>query len=266
MILWARSSLASFFAAAAVAATGLAWRASSQTCPPAPPAELQAPRSESQVLPAPEPDAVAPTPEAIAAGDDGAADMTGDTDAVDPPGAGIAGPGDVATGWIPRSYLRDVTPDEASTLTTLVNGWLAGDEAPRIEYRRGVVRVRSDEDRGDEPPYPRSAFASGERICGEPSTWMREALRDRLRLLAPGDLTCSQNVCSYRGQEYAPTGYLIFHSTTYLDEPTWVLDAWVEVYQAALVDRVAAKNATDVVRLLKRVAPTSCPGEPAGMY
>jgi hypothetical protein len=263
MILWTRVSLVSFFAAAALAASGLAWHASSQTCP-------VAPHAEPQVLPAA---AVReePTPEAIAAGDDGANDapaaaITGDTDAVDSSDAGIAVPGAVDLAWLPKSYLRDVAPDQTRELASFVNGWLADDQAPAIEYRRGVVRVHSDEDRGDEPPYPRSAAASGERICGEPAIWMRDALRQRLQSMGAGDLTCSHNVCSYGGAEYAPSGYLFFHSTTYMDEQIWVLDAWVEVYTSALSEDIVEKNDADVVRLMKRAASTSCSGEPAGMY
>ena len=44
------------------------------------------------------------------------------------------------------------------------------------------------------------------------------ALRQRLQSMGPGDLTCSKNVCSYGGAEYAPSGYLFFHPTTYMDE------------------------------------------------
>ena len=174
--------------------------------------------------------------------------------------------GKVDLAWLPKSYIRDVTPDQTRELADVVNGWLADDQAPAIEYRRGVVRVHSDEDRGDEPPYPRSAAASGERVCGEPAIWMRDALRQRLQSMGPGDLTCSHNVCSYGGAEYAPSGYLFFHATTYMDEQIWVLDAWVEVYSAALSEDIVEKNDADVVRLMKRAASTSCSGEPAGMY
>jgi hypothetical protein len=263
MILWSRVSIASFFAAAALAATGVAWHASSRTCP-------VPPHAEPPVLPAAAvPDE--PTPEAIAAGDDGAddgaaADITGDSDAGDSPEAGIAVPGAVDLAWLPTSDVRDVTPDQTRELADVVNGWLADDQAPAIEYRRGVVRVHSDEDRGDEPPYPRSAAASGERICGEPAIWMRDALRQRLQAMGPGDLTCSHNVCSYGGAEYAPSGYLFFHSTTYMDEQIWVLDAWVEVYTSALSEDVVEKNDADVVHLMKRAAATHCGGEPDGMY
>jgi hypothetical protein len=51
-----------------------------------------------------------------------------------------------------------------------------------------------------------------------------------------------------------------------MDEQTWVLDAWVEVYSAALSADIVEKNDADVLRLMKRAASTSCPGEPAGMY
>jgi hypothetical protein len=252
MILWTRVSVASLFAAAAIAATGLAWRASSKTCPlPTPPAAIP------QVDPAP---AVAasdddPTPEAVAAGDDDAVDSPDDTD--------VAAVGDVDVTRLPAPYARQLTPAQTSNLTAFVNGWLTGGQAPAIEYRRGVVRVHSDEDRGDNPPYPRSASASGERICGEPAVWLRDALRARLPRLG---LTCSQNVCSYGGAEYAPTGYVFFRPVTIDDQQLWALDAWVEISEAALPTEVSLMNRAEVVRLMKRVASTSCAGEPAGAY
>jgi hypothetical protein len=262
MILWTRVSLVSFFAAAALAATGLAWHASSQTCPVAPLAERQA-------LPAPQAAAPAdePTPQAIAAGDDGAFDPPGEPPyAFSAGGAGTAITGDLDLAWLPRGYIRPLTPDQTSELADFVNGWLDDDQAPSIEYRRGVVRVHSDQDRGDEPPYPLSAAASGQRFCGEPAIWMRDTIRERLHYATPGEITCSHNVCSYGGSEYAPTGYLFFHPATYMDEKTWVLDAWVEVYSAALSADVVEQNDADVLRLMKRAATTSCPGEPPGMY
>lgn len=263
MILWTRVSLASFFAAAALAATGLAWHGSSQTCP----AHAEPPPPPAPVPPPVADEPAAPTPEAIAAGDDGAFDPPGVPPyAFSTAGARTAIDGDLELSWLPQSYVRDLTPDQTIELTAFVNGWLDDDQAPAIEYRRGIVRVHSDEDRGDEPPYPLSAAPSGKRFCGEPAVWMRDALRQRLQRLEPGDLTCSHNICSYGGSEYAPTGYLFFHPTTYMDEQIWVLDAWVEVYTSALSEEAAAQNTADVVHLMKRVASTSCGGEPAGMY
>jgi hypothetical protein len=249
MILWTRVSLASLFAAAALAATGLAWHASSKTCSLAlPPA--------AQLDPDP-PVAAAdadPTPEAVAAGDDGGADSEE---------AGLmAVTADLDLAWMPGGYVRTLT-SEQDTLTQFINGWLTGGQAPAIEYRRGVARVHSDEDRGDEGPYPRSASAAGDRICGEPAIWMRDALRERLSRTG---LTCSHNVCSYGGAEYAPTGYVIFRPVTIDDQQLWALDAWVEISEAALPTDVRAMNRTDVVRLMRRVASTSCAGEPAGAY
>src|SRR5690349_6685673 len=161
MILWTRISLASFFAAAALAATGLAWHGSSRTCPVSAHAEPQAlPAPAVPAVPAVAEEPDAPTPEAIAAGDDGAFDPPG----VPPYAFSVAGGRTATTGelelaWLPASYVRDLTPDQTRELADVVNGWIYDDEAPAIDYRRGVVRVHSDEDRGDEPPYPLPAPA-----------------------------------------------------------------------------------------------------------
>jgi len=252
MILWTRVSLASFFAAAAVAATGLAWRASSKTCPLELPPALE---PEVELAQAPAVDSE-PTPDAVAAGDDGA----------DSEEAGlIAATGSLDLTWLPAGYLRELTPAQ-DDLSASVNDWLSGGQAPAIEYRRGVARVHSDEDRGDDGPYPRSANAAGERICGESSVWLRDALRERLHAMGDGALTCSHNICSYGGAEYAPTGYVIFRPVTIDDQQLWALDAWVDISEAALPTDARAKNRADVVRLMKRVASTTCAGEPAGAY
>jgi hypothetical protein len=86
MILWTRVSLASFFAAAALAATGLAWHSSRATCPL---------RAEPQVLPEQLPVAQAAEPQVVAeqlpvaeAGEPPATDVAAE---VDDDTAGAAG-------------------------------------------------------------------------------------------------------------------------------------------------------------------------------
>jgi hypothetical protein len=96
--------------------------------------------------------------------------------------------------------------------------------------------------------------------------WLRDALRQRLAAMGPSGLTCSHNVCSYGGAEYAPTSYVIFRPITVDDEQLWALDAWVDISEAALAEPIATHNRADVVRLMKRVVSTTCAGEPAGAY
>ncbi|MBL8625712.1 MAG: hypothetical protein JNK64_30650 [Myxococcales bacterium] len=153
---------------------------------------------------------------------------------------------------------------DAAALRLLVAAWLSDERAagPGIEHRRGVVHIESEEDRGDEGPYPRSAGPEAARVCGSPTDWLRTHLRDALAWQADG-LVCDGNVCCYDGMEYAPSGYVVFHHGPGDDAP-WTLDAWVEVYTAALGPDYADANLRFVSRAIRRLARGHCAGEPAG--
>ena len=262
--------MGSLFAATAVAATALAWRA-----------QREQPVAPTLVV-APIPVATAATPAAQDSDTAGQALDTSTQDSIvgadaedngdgNADGDGAPGPDapsaildklDLA--WLPKGYVRDVGHDKTAILAQLVQMWAASDyDEPRIEYRKGVVFARSTEDRGDDGPYPRSAGPQGQRVCGDASVWLRTALRERL---ANDVLTCDRNVCMYGGSEYAPDGYLVFRPVEIDGEPTWALDAWVEVYRAALGPETADRNQAEVVRALKAQVGTSCAGEPAGAY
>jgi hypothetical protein len=173
--------------------------------------------------------------------------------------------GVVGLDWMPSGYVREVSEDRTRDLAQFLDAWTANDfaPAPRIEYARGVVFAHSTEDRGDDGPTPRSASAESSHVCGTQATWMRAALR---ATLVHRELVCENNVCSYDGMEYAPHGYLVFRAVTIDGEPTWALDAWVEVYDAGLSSEVATKNVADVARAMKRLREATCAGEPAGAY
>jgi hypothetical protein len=273
MQLRTRVSMGSLFAATAVAATVLAWRA--QQAQPVAPALAVTPIPVATVAS----DTAAPGQDSDTAGQGAAAPEPGAAqDSIVGSDAEGNGDGDEAPGpdapsaildkldlaWLPKGYVRDAGADKTQGLAQLVEAWAASDsDEPRIEYRKGVVFARSTEDRGDDGPYPRSAAPQGQRVCGDASVWLRTALRERL---ANDVLTCDRNVCMYGGSEYAPDGYLVFRPVTIDGEPTWALDAWVEVYRAALGPETADRNQAEVVRALKAQVGTSCAGEPAGAY
>jgi len=256
MLLWTRVSLGTLFAATAVAATALAWH-SHRECP-APPARPPAPppvvAEESQAGPVPQVEA------------DTQADEPTDTDPApdDSPDPPTATAGDVDDVWLPREYVRKLSPEDAADLVTFVDSWVRGEGiAPAIEYRTGVVFAESREDRGDDGPLPRSAEPEGERVCGTRAVWMRSALE---KALENAPLTCSHNICWYGGMEYAPSGYLVFRPyKTTDDQPTWALDAWIQVYDAGLPPKTAHHNENDVLEIIDRL-PKACRGEPAGAY
>lgn len=153
---------------------------------------------------------------------------------------------------------------DADALRVLVGAWLSDERAagPGIEHRRGVVHIESEEDRGDEGPYPRSAAPEAARVCGSATGWLRTYLREALAWQADA-LVCDGNVCCYDGMEYAPSGYVVFHHGPGDDAP-WTLDAWVEVYTAALGPDYADANLRFVRRAIRRLARGDCAGEPPG--
>jgi hypothetical protein len=263
MQLRTRASLGGLFAVSAVAATALAWHVQ-RTAPTCSTRVIDVPVAAqtpvgAQVpvgVPVPAVQPAAPAPE-----DDAGDDLSAEAPGPDAPCATID---KLELAWMPKGYVRDVGAEKTTALAQLVEAWAASDsQEPRIEYRRGVVFARSDEDRGDDGPYPRSAQAQGQRVCGDASVWMRAALRERI---ANAVLTCDRNVCSYGGMEYAPDGYLVFREVTIDGETTWALDAWVEMYRAALPAAAADRNRAQVVSAMKRLATTACGGEPAGAY
>lgn len=151
-------------------------------------------------------------------------------------------------------------------LAAMLRAWLApGDRAPgpRVASRHGVVFAQSEEDRGDDPPYPASAAAESQRVCGSATAWLRTHLRQRLAGVASyGGLRCQGAVCCYDGMEYAPNGTIVFRRVDGEDGPVFVLDAWFEIYQAAIAPEIAAANQKYVVGALKRLARGTCAGEP----
>jgi hypothetical protein len=160
--------------------------------------------------------------------------------------------------------VQTLTDAEADELVTLVNDWLASDDSfgtgLSVEYRRGIIHVESEEDRGDDPPYPLSARAEAERVCGSAATWLRAYLRDRLR--ATDGLTCTGNVCAYSGAEYSPNGLVIFRHGEGDGEADWSIAAWAQYDVAALAPEIAGANTEHVRTSLRRLAGTRCKGEP----
>jgi hypothetical protein len=168
---------------------------------------------------------------------------------------------------LPAAYHHALTDDEADDLVHFVNTWItqtAGrpQSPPSIEYRRGVAFVENEEDRGDDPPYPRSAGREAQLACGTASTWLRAALLADLQ--DRDDLACYGNVCTYPGMEYAPDGTLVFRPVVADGRRTWILEAWVQQYRVAGDD--ADGSAAFVRRSLAKLARARCPGEPAGAY
>lgn len=209
-----------------------------------------APRS----LPAAPPRAISPEPVPPAA----------DAEPDEVPPRATAGTCNVSR--VPASMVQRLSDEDAAALVTLVNDWLDAPTPfgprPDIEHRRGIVHVESEEDRGDDPPYPRSAGPEAQRVCGSAAAWLRTHLRERLRRVE--GLACQGNVCCYAGMEYMPTGFVVFHRAEGEDGPAWVIEGWVQVHVAALVDEIATANWRHAETALRRLADTRCPGEPPG--
>lgn len=178
------------------------------------------------------------------------------------------GPCDVSL--VPPSMVEKVSATEAAELVTLVHDWLSWPDSfglrPSIMHKRGIAFVESQEDRGDDPPYPRSAAPEAERVCGSAAQWLRSHAHERLvHVSADAPLECSSNVCCYAGMEYSPDGILVFRRRTMgSGGESWSLDAWIEIHERALVEDVVDANRQYVKRSLARLAHTRCAGEPAG--
>lgn len=161
---------------------------------------------------------------------------------------------------LPAGLVQQVSDADAAELAAMVEQWTSAGDAwqPPVVYRRGVIHVESEEDRGDDGPYPRSAAAESQRACGSAATWLRSHVRERLD---GAGFQCDGNVCCYGASEYAPLGLVVFHRDA---DVTWSLDAWVEVYVAALGQEVVAENTGYVRAALRQLDGGQCAGEPAG--
>jgi hypothetical protein len=168
--------------------------------------------------------------------------------------------GDVELDWLPAGYVRDIPPAKTAELVAYLQSWITSNGAwPHVTYRSGVIFARSTEDRGDDGPYPRSAQPQALHVCGVPVTWLRDSLRDELKI---SEITCAKNVCAFGGMEYAPRNYIVFHEA----DGEWTLDAWASVFYATLSDATRAKNYSDVAHALEHLRGATCAGEPAGAY
>ncbi len=168
----------------------------------------------------------------------------------------IAPPGTACERRMP-GYAKDVSDADTRAIAELVRTWLARTGLPpAIDETRGVLYVQSDEDRGDDPPYPRTADAHSERACGTAAYWLLDSLAARL---SHTDLYCCDNVCTYGGMEYAPDGALVFDKRKdRLGDEEWTITAWTETYTHTLDDPIVRKNLADVARMLARERKKTC--------
>ena len=162
----------------------------------------------------------------------------------------------------PPIFAHDDNP-EALALARFLGKWGSDptEPGPAIEYRRGVVFAESEEDRGDDGPYPRSAGPEAIHACGTQAFWLLSALRESLRYT---ELYCTATSCTFGGMEYAPSGELKFHHAVKDGRDTWVLESWSQAYVSALNPEIAAENTRFVNAAVKRLSKARCPGEPAG--
>jgi hypothetical protein len=159
--------------------------------------------------------------------------------------------------WLPPGYVETLSRDQTDDLATLVEAWMTNHDQPAIDYKRGVTFVESEEDRGDDGPYPKSAAPEAIHACGSQALWLRDYIQKRI---ANNELSCWNNICSYGGMEYAPSGTLVFKEIN----GAWTLIAWTQVYEAALVQDAVDKNYRDVIAGLIKLRGAQCAGEPPG--
>jgi hypothetical protein len=235
MHLWTRVSIASLLAIAAACAGWLV---------------LRHPKTPPKPVPVPQPQLSAeemhPCPDSMPVTDPNEPFLSSE-------------PVDVAT--LPSAYVEQVSAEQTKKLGEVVQAWLQDDGRMPVSYRRGLVYVESAEDRGDDGPYPRSAEPEAIHACGSQALWLRSYIKSEISYLE--HLSCTQNVCSYGGMEYAPNGDLIFHLRP---DGEWELRGWVLNYQAALGEAERKANSKSVHDGLMRLRNKTCAGEPDGSY
>lgn len=148
-----------------------------------------------------------------------------------------------------------------SGLADFLNKWISsGGRAPKIAYKKGVVFIESEEDRGDDPPHPTSVEPEAMRVCGTPALWLRAAAQQHI-------LTYSASCCGFSCTigdvvEYSPLSQLSFS----LQHGEWVFDSWTSEYIAALSNEDRNRNRRHLELSERRLRDTMCVGEPEGYY
>ncbi len=172
-------------------------------------------------------------------------------------------------GWLPEGTVVDVSPEETESLAEAMRQWL-DEGAVRellVDTRRGIVFAKSEDDLGADPPYPTRTQAQSTLACGVSAGWLTDSIRsDFARAASPdfGGVTCQDNVCCYPGMEYASRGILVARRETVADTPRWILDAYLQVAEAALGEEHVTRNREHVARALERERRLRCRGEPVG--
>lgn len=173
-------------------------------------------------------------------------------------------------GWLPPGVVIETTPEDTEALAAALRTWLGAGAVRelRIDLRRGIVHAKSEDDLGADPPYPTRTGAQSTLACGVESEWLADHVRATFaRQASPdfGGVACQGNVCCFSGMEYMSSGVLIARRETIEGTTHWVLDAYVEVADAALGAEAVAANRAYVAAALARERRGTCPGEPAGL-
>lgn len=171
--------------------------------------------------------------------------------------------GTCETSWLPAGTARDLSDADEAALASAVREWLAG-EGYRVQPGSGgIVFAKSEDDRGDDPPYPPEASALAARACGLGARWLVDHLRARLEIPAGPDgegLVCDENVCCFAGMEFVPHGTVVFARDAERD--VWTVESALFVSEAALSEETVSRNRAFVAGALGRLAGASCEGEP----
>ena len=173
-------------------------------------------------------------------------------------------------GWLPPEVVIETTPEDTEALAAALRTWLGAGAVRdlRIDLRRGIVHAKSEDDLGADPPYPTRTGAQSTLACGVESEWLADHVRATFaRQASPdfGGVACQGNVCCFSGMEYMSSGMLVARRETIDGATRWVLDAYVEVADAALGPEAIAANRAYVADALLRERRGTCPGEPAGL-
>jgi hypothetical protein len=173
--------------------------------------------------------------------------------------------GDCDVGWLPDGMLEDLPFEQSQDLVDAMRQWVGRPSIRglRIDWSRGIMFAKSEDDLGSDPPYPNHTRAQGQLACGVVADWLADHIQEAFARAADfTEITCHDNVCCFSGMEFVSRGILVARTDASAPSHPWIIEAYVEVAEATLVPEVVAAHRKYVREALQR-RPQSCPDEPS---
>lgn len=171
-------------------------------------------------------------------------------------------------GIVPEALVEDVSDEDTAALVELVRRWVEGGR-PALDYGRGTLYAKSEDDTGMDPPHPSFVGRDAELACGRHQMWLRERARVLVSTHASPEygngVRCEKNVCCYdAAMEYDSSGTFVFSKR---DDGQWTLRLVAEVADNGTLgaEWIEAERAWVTAQLARQVR-RRCRGEPDIAY